>query len=166
MNTTTGVGTVSGQARIDTTDGRHTSFAFEGVLTHGSLVGLAEGRSRPGRDEVKLLANLSADYSAAGGFANGKLGGGTAAGDAVLITPGGCNPPEGPAARAREGARRDHGGLADVDQRRRRDLRRPDQTMQGAVAKLKITDVVTIECDVANGASTLTKVSSDGHDRR
>ena len=165
VNTTTGVGTVSGQARIDTTDGRHTSFAFEGVLTHGSVVGLAEGRSRPGRDEVKLLANLSADYSAAGGFGNGKLGGGTAAGDAVLITSGGCHPPKAP----RPEHVKARGAITAVS---------PSSisvagvtcvvptNQQSAVAKLKVTDVVTIECDVANGTSTLTKVSSHGHDRK
>src|SRR5262249_30521684 len=92
VNTTTGVGTVSGNATIDTSTG-HTSFNFEGVLTHGSLVGLAEGHSR--RDDVKLLANISADYSAAGGFGSGKIGG-AANGDAVLITPGGCHPPKAP----------------------------------------------------------------------
>ena len=48
VNTTTGVGTVWGSARIDTADGRRTSFNFEGVLTHGSVVGLAEGAAVPG----------------------------------------------------------------------------------------------------------------------
>src|SRR5262249_25463349 len=93
VNTTTGRRPVSGQARIDTTDGRHTSLNFEGVLTHGSVVGLAEGHSR---GDVKVLANLSSDYTAAGGFGNGKLGGGTAPGDAVLIAEGGCTPPKPP----------------------------------------------------------------------
>ena len=37
--------------------------------------------------------------------------------------------------------------------------------LQGKVAKLKVSDVVSIECDVANGASTLTHVSTHGHDR-
>jgi len=162
VNTTTGVGTVSGSARIDTTDGRRTSIGFEGVLTHGSVVGIAEGRTRPGRDEVKLLANVSADYSATGGFGNGKLGGGTAAGDAVLITSGGCTPPKAPKpehVKAR-------GAITNVS---------PTSisvagvtcnvpaNLQGAVANLKTTDVVTIECDVANGAGTLTKVSNDHH---
>jgi hypothetical protein len=159
VNTTTGVGTVSGSARIDTADGRHTSFGFEGVLTHGSVVGLAEGRA--GRGDVKLLANFSANYSAAGGFGNGMLGG-TAAGDAVLITQGGCKPPKPPKPEHVKA----HGAITNVT---------PTTisvagvtcnvppNLQGAVGKLKSTDVVTIECDVVSGAGTLTKVWGPGH---
>jgi hypothetical protein len=165
VNTTTGVGTVSGQARIAAADGRHTSFGFEGVLTHGSLVGLAEGRRRPGRDEVKVLANFSADYSATGGFGNGKLGGGTAAGDAVLITSGGCHPPKAP----RPEHVKARGAITAVSSS---SISVAGVTcgvpanLQRAVAKVKVTDVVTIECDVANGTSTLTKVHTEDHGRK
>ena len=157
VNTTTGVGTVWGNARIDTAGGS-TRFSFQGVLTHGSVVGLASGHSRG----ANLLANISADYSAAGGFGNGKLGGGTAAGDAVLITPGGCHPPAPPKPE-RVKAR---GAISTVSPT---SITVAGVTcsvpgdLQGKVAKLKVSDVVSIECNVANGANTLTHVSTHGH---
>jgi hypothetical protein len=162
VNTTTGVGTVWGNARIDTAAGS-TRFSFEGVLTHGSVVGLASGHSR--RPDVKLLANISADYSAAGGFANGKIGGATAAGDAVLITQGGCHPPKPPKPPKPERVKA-HGAITAVST--------TSITVAGVtcavpaskqndVAKVKVGDVVSIECDVVNGANTLTHVSRHGH---
>ena len=51
VNTTTGVGTVSGAGPHRHGRRQHTSFGFQGVLTHGSVVGLAAGHSRPGRDD-------------------------------------------------------------------------------------------------------------------
>ena len=48
-------------------------------------------------------------------------------GDAILITPRRLPAAEAAEARARQGARRDHGRLVDVDQRRRRHLRRADR---------------------------------------
>jgi hypothetical protein len=163
VNTTTGVGTVSGEVRIDTADGRHTSARFDGVLTHGSVVGLAEGGVR-GRDEASLVANMSADFTAAGGFANGKFGG-TAAGDAVLVMRGGCEAPKAPKPEHVKA----HGAITAVSST---SISVAGVTcgvppsLQAAVAKLKTTDVVEIECDVVSGASTLTKVSGGpGHDR-
>jgi hypothetical protein len=159
VNTTTGVGTVWGSGRIDTADGRRTSFHFEGVLTHGSVVGLAEGRA--GRGDIELLANLSADYSAAGGFQNGKLGGGTAPGDALLITQGGCHPPKPP----KPERVRAHGAVSTVSPT---SITVAGVTcavpadLQSRVGKLKAGDNVTIECDVANGATTLRHVSGHG----
>ena len=161
VNTTTGVGTVWGTARIDTTTGR-TSFSFEGVLTHGTLVGLADGHSR--RADVKLLANISADYSAAGGFANGKLGG-AAPGDAVLITSGGCQPPKPPKPERVKA----HGAITAVSTGSTGSISVAGVTcgvpanLQNEVSRLKVGDVVTIECDVANGTNTLRNVSGHGH---
>jgi hypothetical protein len=161
VNTTTGVGTVWGTIRIDTADGRRTSAGFEGVLTGTSLVGWAEGRSHP-RGGVKLLANFSADFSAATGFANGKIGGGTAAGNAVLVTSGGCKPPKPPKPEKVKA----RGAITAVS---------PTSisvagvtcavpaSEQGDVAKVKVGDVVTIECEVANGTSTLEDI--DRHRR-
>jgi len=162
VNTTTGVGTVRGNARIDTASGR-TSFSFEGVLTHGSVVGLASGHSR--RADVRLLANFSADYSAAGGFGNGKLGGGTAAGDAVLITPGGCHPPKPPKPE-RVKARGAITAVSPTSISVAGVTCNVPANEQDEVANVKVGDVVTIQCDVANGANTLTDVSRHGHHDR
>jgi hypothetical protein len=163
VNTTTGVGTVWGQVRIDAADGKHTSAHFEGVLTHGSVVGFADGRTRPGHDEGKLLANLSADYTAAGGFANGKLGGGTAAGDAVVLTRGGCHPPKPPKPERVKA----HGAITAVSSTSITVAGVTcgvPATLQSDVAKFKVADLVEIECDVANGTNTLTHVSGKHHD--
>jgi hypothetical protein len=56
---------------------------------------------------MQVLANLSADFSSAGGFTNGKLGGGTAGGSAVELGPGKCAPdkpdhPKSPSHDAKE----------------------------------------------------------------
>jgi hypothetical protein len=88
VNTTTGFGTVSGKLRIETADGKHTVASFDAVSSSGHIAGLAEGRGSESWN--KLIANLSADYTAAGGFANGKLGG-TSGGDAVVVSSGGCH---------------------------------------------------------------------------
>jgi hypothetical protein len=162
VNTTTGDGTVRGELRIDTADGKHTSAHFQGVLTHGTVVGLAEGRTHPGRDELKLLANVSADYTPAGGFTNGRLGGATAPGDAVLVTSGGCKKAPKPPKPPKPEHVKAHGAITDVSST---SITVAGVTcavpanLQPAVANLKTTDVVEIDCDVANGATTLKHVS-------
>jgi hypothetical protein len=164
VNTTTGVGTVWGKLRIATADGRRTSAEFEGVLSHGSVVGLAAGRNHPHGD-VKLVANFSADFSSAGGFANGKLGGGTAAGDAILIARGGCKPPKPPKPPKPEKVKA-RGAITAVSSS---SITVAGVTcavpanLQNDVAKVQAADVVTIECEVANGTSTLKHLSRHGH---
>src|SRR4051794_1894667 len=88
-----GDGIATGKLRID--GANHTSASFEGVVSGGSHIsGLAEGHgSAPWS---RLIANVSADWSSAGGFANGKIGGGTAGGNAVTVTSGGCRPAKAP----------------------------------------------------------------------
>jgi hypothetical protein len=88
VNTTTGVGTVSGRLRIDTTDGKHTAANFDAVYSGGHVVGLAEGHGSSGQ---RIVGNISADWASNTGFQNGKLGG-TAGGDAVELSHGGCRP--------------------------------------------------------------------------
>jgi hypothetical protein len=99
-----GDGVVSGKLRID--GANHTSAWFEGVISGGShIAGLAEGHgSAPWS---KLVANLSADWTSAGGFVSGKLGGGTVGGNAVVLTSGGCKPPKPPKPETNEA----HGSL-------------------------------------------------------
>ena len=97
VNTTDDVGVVEGKLKIDVASGKDTALHFDAVYDHGKLAGLARGHAHdPG---MQVLANLSADFSATG-FANGKLGGGTAGGSAVELGPGKCAPdkPDHPAA--------------------------------------------------------------------
>jgi hypothetical protein len=89
INTTDNVGVVSGALRIDAASGGEGAKArFDAVYQSGHIAGLASGYAHE-EPRVKLLANLSADFTAAGGFANGKLGG-TTGGAAVELGPGKC----------------------------------------------------------------------------
>ena len=97
VNTTTGYGEVSGRIQIDTSTGGHVSANFDSVDTNGNIAGLAESQGHGWHDSGtgQLVANLSAAWSPTGGFSNGKLGG-TSGGDAVWVTPGGCQAQEQP----------------------------------------------------------------------
>jgi len=146
-----GDGFVSGRLRID--GANHTSASFEGVVSGGAhIAGLADGRgSAPWS---KLVANLSADWSSAGGFVNGKLGGGTAGGNAVVLTSGGCKPPKPETVQA-------HGNLT---------INGSVVTVAGVscnvpagfdISKFKTGDRVEINCTSASGTNTLARIS--GH---
>ena len=151
-----GDGYVTGKLRID--GANHTSAWFEGVISGGShIAGLAEGRgSAPWS---RLVGNFSADWSAAGGFQNGKLGGGTAGGNAVVLTSGGCKPPRPPKAETIEL----HGNVT---------INGNVVTVAGVnctvpanltsdVAKFKNGDRVEIKCTSAGGTNTLARIG--GH---
>jgi hypothetical protein len=87
INTTDNVGVVSGALRIDVASGRDTYAGFDSVYAGGKIAGLAEGQAH--QPSARLVANISADFSATGGFANGKLGG-TTGGGAVEVSSGRC----------------------------------------------------------------------------
>ena len=91
INTTDGVGFVDGRFRIDV-PGRDTVANFTAVYDHGALAGFAKGQART--PYARLLANISAGFSAAGGFNDGKIGG-SAGGSAVEVGPGTCQPKPG-----------------------------------------------------------------------
>jgi hypothetical protein len=89
LNTTDNVGVVEGKLKIDVVSGKDTKAHFEAVYDQGTLAGLARGQAHdPG---MQVLANLSAGFSSAGGFTDGKLGG-SAGGSAVEFGPGKCEP--------------------------------------------------------------------------
>ena len=89
INSTDGIGVVSGTLRIDVASGGDTVAHFDTVYGAGQIAGLASGHAQD--PHAKLLANLSAAFSATGGFGNGKLGG-TSGGGAVELGPGRCEP--------------------------------------------------------------------------
>jgi hypothetical protein len=90
VNTTDDVGVAEGKLKIDVASGKDTSAHYSAVYDKDGLAGLADGHADdPG---VKLLANMSADFSTAGGFTNGMLGGGTKGGSALELGPGKCAP--------------------------------------------------------------------------
>jgi hypothetical protein len=99
INTTDNVGVVTGKLKITGASGK-TAAHYDAVYDGGNLAGLAGGHA--GDPKAKLLANLSAGFTTAGGFTSGKLGGGTAGGSALLLGPGSCSrektePPTSPA---------------------------------------------------------------------
>jgi hypothetical protein len=84
IDTTDGIGVVNGTLKVAGKTDAH----FTAVYDHGTIAGTASGHV--GTPHAQLLANVSATFSTAAGFTNGKIGGGTAAGSAVELTPGAC----------------------------------------------------------------------------
>jgi len=155
INTTDDVGAVSGTLRIDTAADKNTAAQFNAVYDHGKLAGLASGHSKD--QPAKLLANLSAGFSAAGGFTDGKLGGGTAGGSAVLLGPGKCQ------SEAKESSSA-HGAVSAVSA--------TSITVAGLtcavpasfatqIAAVKVGDRLEIRCTLVSGANTLAKISGN-----
>jgi hypothetical protein len=153
-----GDGFVSGKLRID--GANHTSAWFEGVIAGGThIAGLAEGHGNA--PWSKLVANLSADWSSAAGF-NGKLGGGTSGGNAVVLTSGGCKSPKPETVEAHGaltlGANNATVTVAGVTCNVPSDL-------STKVAKFHSSDRVEIKCTSASGTNTLTRIAGKGdHD--
>lgn len=160
VNTTTGVGTVSGRLRIDTPAGKHTNAEFDAVYSAGHIAGLAEGHGSDSWN--RLVANISADWSATGGFANGKIGG-SSGGDAVFLTSGGCRPssskPEtieahGTVTAATATSITVNGVTCTV----------PPTLSARVLALHPTTDRAAIKCTTVSGTNTLTRVEAEHHD--
>jgi hypothetical protein len=151
-----GDGFVSGRLRID--GANHTSAWFEGVISGGAhIAGLAEGRGSA--QWSKLVANLSADWSSAGGFTKGMLGGGAAGGNAVVLTSGGCRtaPPPKPETINLHGAITIGAGTVAVAGV----TCAVPANLSAEVTKLHSGDRVEIKCTSASGTNTLARVDSD-----
>jgi hypothetical protein len=92
INSTDGVGVVSGTLKIDVASSGDTVAHFDTVYSAGQIAGLASGHAQD--PHAKLLGNLSSTFNSGstGGFSGGKLGGGTSGGAAVELGPGQCEP--------------------------------------------------------------------------
>jgi hypothetical protein len=157
INTTDGVGVVSGALSIDTAAEKNTSAGFSAVYDHGKIAGLAAGRSQD--RSVQVLANLSSGFTAAGGFTDGKLGGATAGGSAVLLGPGKCESVKKETSSAR-------GAVSAVSA--------TSITVAGLtcavpasfatqIAAIKVGDQLQIQCTLVSGANTLAKIGGGDH---
>jgi hypothetical protein len=158
INTTDGVGTVTGAFRIDQS-GRDTRAAFASVYDHGTIAGLADGRVH--QPSARLLANLSATFSPTTGFTNAKLGGGTAGGSAVEVSnvAAPCKGPIPPAGRTE--ARGQISALsADSITVSGLTCGIPSATSADVNKRFKTGDSVEIRCTYANGQLTLAKIES------
>jgi hypothetical protein len=159
INTTTGFGTVDGRIRIDTADGKHTVAQFDAVYSKdGHISGLAEGHGSE-HSWNRLVANLSANYTAAGGFANGLLGG-TTGGDAVEVSSGGCKP----ASSSKPDTIEVHGVITAVSA--------TSITAAGvtctvpstiSTSALHVGDRVELKCTVSGTTNTASKIDADHH---
>jgi hypothetical protein len=158
VDTSTGVGLVSGALKIDVASGRNTTAAFTAVYDHGQVAGLAAGHARTPR--ARLVANLSAGFDPAAGFTNGKLGGGTAGGLAIEVTPRACKPakqtPEHSAAR---------GTVSDVSATSITVAGLTCAIPSGSDAGSKVAkgDVVQIRCALKDGTNTLVSIKAKRH---
>jgi hypothetical protein len=159
VNTTDGVGTVNGNLRIDAA-GKDTQASYSTVFDHGTIAGLAAGRSH--ESKTGLVANLSATFDPATGFTNGKLGGGTTGGSAVEVGTGGCKPAQethqqssarGPILTLSATSITVAGLTCNI----------PSDKSADILAKFHQNDAVEIRCAFANNANTLTSISSGKH---
>ena len=135
---------VSGQLKIDPKS--------------GNFAGLAGGHGSASWS--KLIANVSGDWTSAGGFTGGKIGGGTSGGNAVLLTKGGCNSPRPETNEA-------HGSLTLGANNATVTVAtltcNVPSTLSATVAKFHTGDRVEIKCTSASGTNTLARVDSDHH---
>ncbi len=99
INSTDNLGSVSGTLKVAVSSSADTTARYNAVYSGGSLAGLATGHAQD--EHTKLLANLSAGFSAAGGFTNGKIGG-TSGGGAVELGPGEWKSSHGDHGQARD----------------------------------------------------------------
>jgi len=153
INTTDNVGVVSGTLKIDVASGRDTATQLTAVYSGGSLAGIAVGHAGSGR----LVANLSGGFSAAGGFAVGsRIGGGTAGGSAVELTPAGCTPakPVSNKSEARGLVTANGSGLITVAGLQCT----VPASLAAKVATIALNSRAEIHCELVNGVNTLTRV--------
>jgi hypothetical protein len=154
VNTTDNVGTVDGRFSIDVANGKNTDGSYSAVYDKGAIAGLASGKAH--QSNSKLIANLSATFSAASGFTGGKLGGGTTGGSAVALASGSCKSSKTTTEKSEA-----HGPVTALSA-----TSITVATVQCAIpadksadvnAKLKVGDTAEIKCSPVNGTNTLTK---------
>ena len=160
INTTDNVGLVEGQLRIDVSGGHDTFANYSAVYSGGNIAGLAVGAAR--NSDSRLVANLSAGFNPSTGFTGGKLGGGTAGGNAVELGPAKCasnNSPKPEKSEAR-------GTISALDSKTitvaglQCALAPSDSAAVNA--KYKQGDRVQIHCSLQNGVNTLDHISGHG----
>jgi hypothetical protein len=160
INTTDNVGTVDGRFSIDVANGKNTEASYSAVYDKGAIAGLAVGKAH--QPNAKLIANLSATFSATSGFSGAKLGGGTSGGSAVEVAAGGCKPSRTTAEKSEA-----HGTVSA--------LSTTSITVAGLTcaipadksadvnAKYKTGDTAQIHCSLVSGTNTLTSISGKKH---
>ena len=153
INTTDGVGVVSGTLKIDVASGRDTVAQLTGVVGGASFAGLAVGHAHD--PAARLVANVSGGFSAAGGFANAKIGG-TAGGSAVELTPAGCKPAKTPSNKSEARGTVTANGSGSITVAGLTCA--VPTSLQTKVATIALNSRAEIHCQLVNGVNTLTRV--------
>ncbi len=156
VNTTDGVGAVTGSLSIDVANGRNTVATYSAVYDHGTLVGLVVGHAHDA--STKLIANLSAGFVPGSAFTSGRLGGTTSGGSAVETSSVGCKaaqPSQNSSARGTiaalsAGSITVAGLICAI----------PPDKSAAILAKFKTGDRVQIRCAFTNGATTLESIAA------
>ena len=153
VDTTDGVGVVSGTLRIGKTQSH-----FNAVYDHGSVVGLASGHGATPHEQ--LLGNVSATFSATGGFTNGRIGG-TSGGSAVELSPGGCAPVSEHGSTKAEGTVTASSGTSVT-------IGQLTCTVPASLSSIVSLHFQSgthakIECSLVNGVETLVKIEAQKH---
>jgi hypothetical protein len=155
VNTTDNVGTVDGRFSIAVANGKKTDGSYSAVYDKGAIAGLASGKAR--QSNSKLIANLSATFSAASGFTGGKLGGATTGGSAVELAAGSCKSAK--TTSEKSSARGPITGLSTTSITVAAvTCTIPADKSADVNAKFKNGDTAEIQCQVVNGTNTLTKI--------
>jgi hypothetical protein len=147
INVTDGIGVVSGTLSI----GSGTHAQFTTVYDHGALAGTATGHAAT--PHTRLLGNLSATFSAAGGFTGGKVGGGTSGGSAVELAAGGCRP-----SQAQSEAKGPIDAVSTTSITVAGLTCAVPPSLAAKVGALTKGTLVEIKCAFANGTNTLVKI--------
>jgi hypothetical protein len=154
VNTTDNVGTVDGRFSIDVANGKNTDGTYAAVYDKGAIAGLAFGKAH--QSNSKLLANLSATFSAASGFTGGKLGGATTGGSAVELSAGSCK-----SANTTTEKSEAHGTVTALSATSITvagvNCTIPADKSADVNAKLKVGDAAEIRCSLVNGTNTLAR---------
>jgi hypothetical protein len=153
INSTDGVGVLSGKLKIAATGG-DTVAHFDAVYDHGAIAGLASGHAA---SHAALLANVSANFSAAGGLTGPAKIGSTNGGSAVEVGPAKCASSHTSTDRSEA-----HGSVSA--------LSTTSITVGGLMCTIpsglalstaiKLNGRAEIKCSLVNGVNTLVKASA------
>jgi hypothetical protein len=157
INTTDGVGVVSGTLKIDVASGRDTVAQLTGVVSGTSFAGLAIGHAHD--PAAKLVANVSGGFSPTGGFAGAKIGG-TAGGSAVELASAGCKSPKVPPNKSEARGTVTANGNGSITVAGLTCV--VPTSLQAKVATIALNSQAEIHCQLANGVNTLTSVEKKG----
>ena len=155
INTTDGVGVLSGRLKIAASGG-DTTARLDAVYDHGNIAGLVSGHAAS--EHVGLLGNLSAGFTTTGGLTAGKIGGSTAGGSAVETGAGRCSTTKTVNERSEA-----HGTVSAVSS--------TSITVGGLtcavpsdlaakVATVKVNDRAEIKCSLVSSVNTLTRIEA------